>query len=86
MNVKEINPGTFGTIPHYLATAVLLTLLTVWAVVAFQGKWSDRDDEVATIWQRLRWPVKLVQRRLEKRKSAVSESAQSLRTLGDDCV
>ncbi|KAF9462507.1 hypothetical protein BDZ94DRAFT_1322516 [Collybia nuda] len=36
MNVEEINPGTFGTLPQYLAIAIPLTVVTVWVVIAFQ--------------------------------------------------
>ncbi|GLB41162.1 putative corA-like Mg2+ transporter protein [Lyophyllum shimeji] len=36
MNVREVNPGTLGTIPHYLATAITLTVLTIWVIVALQ--------------------------------------------------
>ncbi|KAJ3709779.1 hypothetical protein C8R42DRAFT_729842 [Lentinula raphanica] len=33
MNVMEINPGSYGTVPHYLAAAIPLTVLTVWVMM-----------------------------------------------------
>jgi len=54
MNVKEINPGTHGTIPHYVATVVPLTLVSVWIIVAFQSKYYMAGQ---SMWTRLWWPV-----------------------------
>jgi len=36
MNINEINPGSYGSTEKYLATAIPLTVLTIWVVVAFQ--------------------------------------------------
>ncbi|KAJ4474023.1 hypothetical protein C8J55DRAFT_518737 [Lentinula edodes] len=33
MNVIEINPDSYGTVPHYLAAAIPLTFLTVWVMM-----------------------------------------------------
>ncbi|KAJ4474453.1 hypothetical protein J3R30DRAFT_3258195, partial [Lentinula aciculospora] len=33
MNVIEINPDSYGTLPHYLAAAIPLTSLTVWVMM-----------------------------------------------------
>ncbi|KAJ3763195.1 hypothetical protein EV360DRAFT_34100 [Lentinula raphanica] len=33
MNVMEINPDSYGTVPHYLAAAIPLTVLTVWVMM-----------------------------------------------------
>ncbi|KAJ3740140.1 hypothetical protein DFH05DRAFT_1537615 [Lentinula detonsa] len=33
MNVMEINPGSYGTVLHYLAAAIPLTVLTVWVMM-----------------------------------------------------
>ncbi|THU98797.1 hypothetical protein K435DRAFT_521954 [Dendrothele bispora CBS 962.96] len=33
MNVQEINPGTLGTIPHFLAGAIALTAVTIWIMM-----------------------------------------------------
>ena len=39
MNVNEITPGTNGTIFHYFALALPLTILTAWIIIAFQSKY-----------------------------------------------
>jgi hypothetical protein len=45
-------------LPHYFATTLPLTLLTIWIVVAFQSRFYLRDPE-ASMWRRLLWPVTL---------------------------
>ena len=59
MNVKEINPGTKDTVPHYIATVVPLTLLGIWVMTAFQSKHFLQGQSV---WQRFLWPVVMVKR------------------------
>ncbi|KAK0205522.1 hypothetical protein DFS33DRAFT_1487588 [Desarmillaria ectypa] len=54
MNVREISPGTHGSLPHYFEAAVPLTLLTVWVVMAFQSKYLFNSG--TTFWMRLLWP------------------------------
>ncbi|EGO22793.1 hypothetical protein SERLADRAFT_439555 [Serpula lacrymans var. lacrymans S7.9] len=60
MNVKEINSGSYETLAHYAITTVLLTLTTVWIVVAlqsashFHGPGPDKG-----VWIRLCWPVRV---------------------------
>jgi len=57
MNVKEINPGSLGTLPHYVATIIPLTAVTFWIVVAVQIKYlSDKPDDVS-VWSQLWWPL-----------------------------
>lgn len=36
MNVGEINPGTKGTLLHFFAAVIPLTLITIWLIVAYQ--------------------------------------------------
>ena len=36
MNIREINPGTKGTLLHFLAAVIPLTLITIWLIVAYQ--------------------------------------------------
>jgi hypothetical protein len=57
MNVKEINPGTNGTVPHYIATVVSLTLASIWVIVAFQSK---HYLEGQSMWRRLLWPIEFL--------------------------
>ncbi|KAF8516402.1 hypothetical protein JB92DRAFT_2267729 [Gautieria morchelliformis] len=69
MNIKEINPGTKGSLPHYFATTIPLTLLTTWVIIAFQGRWSSQgEDDNVSIWRRLMWPIMLVQRMKSREK------------------
>ncbi|PPQ66789.1 hypothetical protein CVT24_008698 [Panaeolus cyanescens] len=68
MNVEEINPGTFGTLPHYLAVALPLTLLTAWIIIAFQSTYLFEAETHFLL--RLGWPVYLIMKYfgLHKRK------------------
>ena len=58
MNVREINPGTKGTVMHYAATAVSFTLATVWIIIAFQSRYLFEEN--ASPWKRLGWPYVLL--------------------------
>ncbi|KAH0579219.1 hypothetical protein H2248_003369 [Termitomyces sp. 'cryptogamus'] len=66
MNVGEINPGTYGTIPHYLAIAVPLTIITCWAIgtVQFERDPSQRaETEPSLMWRvlgRIGWPIMML--------------------------
>jgi hypothetical protein len=67
MNVREINPGTLGTLPHYIATVIPLTLISIWIIMAFQSKYYLSGD---SMWTRLLWPIVMVKglfKREEKR-------------------
>ncbi|EGN97184.1 hypothetical protein SERLA73DRAFT_183829 [Serpula lacrymans var. lacrymans S7.3] len=63
MNVKEINPQSYGSLAHYAITTVLLTLATIWIVVTFQrtSHFHGSDPDVG-FWIRLCWPVRFIQR------------------------
>ncbi|KAG1736654.1 uncharacterized protein EDB91DRAFT_1141995 [Suillus paluster] len=80
MNVAEINPGTLGTIPHYVETTISLTLLTVYIVVTLQTH-SSFHKKNATFLQRAAWPVLLLGRILFE-LSAGAKNA-SARTVDD---
>ncbi|KAF9559802.1 hypothetical protein CPC08DRAFT_723702 [Agrocybe pediades] len=58
MNVKEITPGTNGTLVHYVVAALPFTLLTIWIIIAFQSKYIFQDN--CTFWMRLGWPYLLI--------------------------
>ena len=66
MNVQEINQGTLETIPHYVATALPLTLATIWIITASQSKYLFPRDSNIPFWKRLGWPVLLLRKRLSK--------------------
>ncbi|KAK0460693.1 uncharacterized protein EV420DRAFT_1533668 [Desarmillaria tabescens] len=71
MNVREINPGTDGTLPHYFEVAASLTFVTVWVVMAFQSKYLF--DSGATFWMRLLWPWMLFKQVFVKRTKKEKE-------------
>jgi len=58
MNVREISPDTLGSLSHYVETALSLTLLTVWVIIAFQSKYIF--PEGVTFMKRLGWPFFLL--------------------------
>jgi len=62
MNVAEINPGTNGTLAHYAETAMPLTIVTIWLIIAFQTKRHFAEDEHASVLGNLMWPYKMVKR------------------------
>ncbi|KAJ7083656.1 hypothetical protein B0H15DRAFT_850296 [Mycena belliarum] len=64
MNVKEITPGTNGTLPHYIALVIPLTAVTVWLIMALQYRKKDPNklihedsDKEVSIWLKLKWPL-----------------------------
>jgi hypothetical protein len=59
MNIKEIVPETNGTLPHYVVTAVPLTFLTIWIVIAFQSKHLFRERRPSLL-MRLMWPLIII--------------------------
>lgn len=61
MNVRELN-GSVPGITRYLEVAIPLTVVTVWIIVALQGKWHL--DDIArggrrreSVWKQLWWPL-----------------------------
>jgi hypothetical protein len=77
MNVREINPGTLGTLWQYVSIVIPLTVVSVWGVVAFQfdprrGDPSNREKISVTqrTLERIGWPVMLVRELIQKRKVA----------------
>ena len=68
MNVAEINPGTLGTLPHYIAVALPFTIFTAWIIIAFQSKYIFKDE--VPFWWRLTWPFKLFYERYFKKASS----------------
>jgi hypothetical protein len=57
MNVTEFNPGTYGTIARYVKATLLLTIATIWIVMA----WLSPH---LAMWQRLLWPITLPYRHI----------------------
>ncbi len=67
MNVREINPDTFGTLSKYFATALPLTIVTAWVVTAFQYEGIFPDG--ASIFKRLAWPFFLIIKMFKERRA-----------------
>jgi len=63
MNVKEIAEGTRGTLGHYAAAAIPLTVATVWIIVALQGRWEKESGESMDFFHRVWWPYVFMRRR-----------------------
>jgi hypothetical protein len=59
MNIREINPDADGSLAHYFETAIPLTFVTIWIIIAFQGKWksNDRGTNKWALLTQLWWPV-----------------------------
>lgn len=66
MNIHEINPGTLGSLLHYMAVAIPLTIATIWIIIAFQSKYLF--DEDVSMWRRFAWPFFLARRMLWKKR------------------
>ncbi|KAG6904868.1 hypothetical protein DXG01_006627, partial [Tephrocybe rancida] len=74
MNIKEFNIVSDGTLGHYLAAAISLTVLTCWVIIAFQFRpgHSEREEEPSLAWRilgRIGWPVTMGMKFLAERKS-----------------
>jgi len=75
MNVKEINPGSLGTIPHYFAAVVPLTAVTIWIMMLqyHQDQQQRKHDTITPssiirvaptstirrIWNNMIWPLEV---------------------------
>lgn len=68
MNVKEVAGNSVtGTLAHYVETAIPLTIVTIWIIVALQATWLN--DQPRSMWIRLAWPALLVQQQYQRWKS-----------------
>lgn len=74
MNVREINPGTIGTLGIYIAISIPLTIITAWVIIAFQSRYIFPED--TTLMKRLGWPIYLVRKMIQKEKEAINIRAQ----------
>ncbi|KAK0190526.1 hypothetical protein F5146DRAFT_557424 [Armillaria mellea] len=75
MNVQELtgSKDSEGTLPHYFAAAVPLTLVTIWVVLTFQSKHLFVSG--STFWMRLVWPWILFKQVFMKREIGEGEEA-----------
>ncbi|KAK7055274.1 hypothetical protein R3P38DRAFT_2846123 [Favolaschia claudopus] len=63
MNVNVLSPDTHGTLAHYFAFALPLTVLTVWAITAVRRRDKDSNpihangySKYVPLWSKLSWP------------------------------
>ncbi|KAM6501088.1 hypothetical protein JOM56_004102, partial [Amanita muscaria] len=65
MNIAEFSPNTYGTVPHYLATALPLTVVSIWILVAYQSRYMFREEK--SFFRRLLWPYELLREHIERK-------------------
>ncbi|KAF8955067.1 hypothetical protein BDZ97DRAFT_1765535 [Flammula alnicola] len=75
MNVSEINPGTIGTLPIYIAIAIPLTIVTAWVIIAFQSKYIFPEN--TGFIKRLGWPIYLAISMMKKKERIRQEDVDS---------
>lgn len=56
MNVREINPNTYGSLDIYVEVAIGLTVFTSWVAIALQAE-SYFHPDAASVVRRALWPV-----------------------------
>jgi hypothetical protein len=82
MNTKEINPGTNGTLPIYVAFAAPLTILTIWVITAFQSCYFLGN---ISFWARLAWPWLVFEKWWTGKRSREARTGQIMdRAIHDD--
>ncbi|KAF7333875.1 hypothetical protein MVEN_02344600 [Mycena venus] len=68
MNVKELSSGSHGTLLHYVATMLPLTIVTVWIIVAVQYRKrnpneQDQEEDRLTL-EKMSWPLTFIKTEL----------------------
>ncbi|KAF8523160.1 hypothetical protein BU17DRAFT_20807, partial [Hysterangium stoloniferum] len=85
MNIQDLNPDSNGTLSHYFAAAIPLTIVSTWVIVAYQGQWTQKPNEQTPAGiMRLMWPVMLLREfmaRLQDNRSEITAVIMS-----DTCV
>jgi len=68
MNITELAGNEAkGSVPHYLAVTLTLTIVTVWLVVALQSESPLHEEGVITpLKWRLLWPYTFLRRRFRR--------------------
>lgn len=82
MNVHPIaGKDVRGTLGHYFAAAIPMTVTTIWAIIAFQV--HHIDNRLKTWKDRLLWPIRLpraLRQRARERKTERITDEESLLT------
>jgi len=74
MNVHQIaGKDVNGTLSHYFAVAIPMTITTIWTIVAFQV--HHIDDRLNTWKDRLLWPIILPRVLLQPRPRMTDEES-----------
>jgi hypothetical protein len=63
MNIQSLSsdPNIKGTLAHYVVTAVSLTAITIWVIVASQRNAPGSHKDTRG-WQRMAWPITFLKR------------------------
>jgi len=77
MNIEEINPGTNENLPHYFATAIPLTIVTAWVVIALQQRWTEDENDETRLWRRFIWPYDFIREWMARRNSRLPKDNAS---------
>ncbi|KAF8809596.1 hypothetical protein BYT27DRAFT_7135830 [Phlegmacium glaucopus] len=75
MNVDVINPGTKGTLGHYVAFALPLTIVTTWVIIAFQSKHIFPTG--TSFVKRLGWPIFFISMLSKRRQPQLAPKFES---------
>jgi len=74
MNVHQIAGNNVnGTLSHYFAVAIPMTITTIWTIVAFQA--HHIDSRLKTWWDRLLWPIILPRALLRPKEKRTDEES-----------
>ena len=82
MNIKDLVNDTKGTLAHYFAVAISLTLTTIWVIVAFQSK--DIYPEGTSLWVRFGWPGMLAMNLLKSRFGKIEKQLPIKKGIKDE--
>ncbi|TFK40046.1 hypothetical protein BDQ12DRAFT_601934 [Crucibulum laeve] len=74
MNIKEVAPDTSGRLSHYFASALPLTAVTVWIMLALHTKLHHGQDNPETSFVRqLSWPLDSFMRLFVQKKKRLND-------------
>jgi hypothetical protein len=78
MNIKEFDDEASGTLGHYIAAAIPLTIFTIWIALAFQSRYFFQHNRPTSVWVRLAWPVLLYESLHETKGPLKTKMAQRI--------